>query len=107
MASAMAGSVRAFTAGQNPASQPGNPPADTQCSAIAKNSTSSIPSQKFGTARPSCVMPLTIESPRRPRLAAAYKALGKAMAMESSKAYTASGNDTCSRSASNALTGMR
>ena len=67
---------------------------------IANSSTSSIPSQKFGTARPSCVMPLSDRHRRRARVSPRpYKPTGKATPIDSSRAYSASGNDTCSRSA--------
>ena len=52
-------------------SQPGNPPAGTIRKVTAKTITSRIASQKFGTARPIWLMPITIASPVRPRRSAA------------------------------------
>jgi DNA-binding transcriptional regulator YhcF (GntR family) len=58
-ANANAGSRSDCTAGQAPASHPGNPPAGNQLSSTENSRISSSPSQKFGMARPSCVpMPM-------------------------------------------------
>ena len=48
---------------QKPFSHPGKPPAENQRRLMAKTSTSIIANQKFGTATPSCVAPMTPISP--------------------------------------------
>ena len=85
-ASAMAGSVSAFIAAQKPSSQPGNPPAENQRRFTAKTSTSSIANQKFGTATPSCVAPITPASAAVPRRDAARTPAGNAISVESASA---------------------
>ena len=82
-----------------PADQPGKPPAGNQRSVMAKSSTSSIANQKFGTAMPSCVAPITPASasavaPRRRPSAPT----GMAISVESASASSASGSETTSRS---------
>ena len=68
--SAIAGRISAAIARAG-SSQPGNPPAGTSLSVTAKTSTSRIASQKFGTAMPIWLKPMTIASPARPRRSAA------------------------------------
>ena len=107
-ASATAGSASARSPAQSPACQPGKPPAETQRSFTAKTRTSSMANQKFGTATPSWVAPITADVGRacrggpRPRCPT-----GKAIAVESASAISASGSETCSRSSTMPATGVR
>ena len=74
---------------------------------MAKISTSIIANQKFGTATPSCVAPMTPMSPARPRRDAANMPAGKAINVLSASAYSAKGNDTHMRAAIMSVTGVR
>ena len=103
-ASAMAGSVRARIPARG-SDQPGKPPAgkSRQCSAKAR--TRSIANQKFGSATPIWVAPITALSAARPRRAAAMRPAGKAMAVASNSARSASGSETVRRCATSSATG--
>ena len=108
-ASAAAGSSSARRPGQKPppssADQPGKPPASTHCSFTANSSTSSMPSQKLGTARPSCVRPITRWSPARPCWLAAHQPAPSASTTVIDIASSASGRVRARRSRIRSATG--
>ncbi len=103
----IAGSVSAFRPGSSPSSQPGKPPAENQRRLIAKTSTISIANQKFGTATPNWVTPMTVTSAAEPRRDAANMPTGKAIAVDSVSASSASGSEIQSRSPIMSATGVR
>ena len=64
-----------------------------------------MPSQKFGIATPSCVIPMIPKSRGPPRQAAAATPTGMAIAVESVMAISASGTLTSARSRIKSATG--
>ena len=85
-ARATAGNVSDFNAGRTPASHPANPPALNQRRLMAKTKTIRIANQKFGTAMPSCVIPMTPASTTVPRRDAAQIPAGNPMRMLNARA---------------------
>ena len=63
--------------------------------------------QKFGTATPSWVAPITPASARLPRREAAQMPTGRAISVESASASSASGSETWMRSRIISATGVR
>ncbi|MNI52718.1 hypothetical protein D3C73_1075210 [compost metagenome] len=104
-ARATAGRIRALKAGQKPALQPGNPPAENQPRFIENSRISSMAIQKLGRATPTCVTPIRPVSTAVPLRLAAMTPMGRATSSDRTVAIRASGADTARRSAIRPPTG--